>query len=233
MATFESKSTSILVSSDKPKTKEEKLEIIKSTSLKLEKQWGKGAIQTLGMRSEIVYPHISTGILTLDIVLGIGGLPKGRIIEIFGPEGGGKTSTSLSIIAQAQREGHLCAIVDAEHALDPAWASKLGVNVDELTIAQPDYGEQGLEILKELVDTGVFGVIVVDSVAALVPKAEIDGEMSDQQMGLHARLMSKAMRKLTASISQTNTIVIFINQIREKIGCVAPETKVKWMKKSA
>lgn len=181
----------------------------------------------MGSKVGVVMPHIPTGIYALDHhALGIGGVPKGRIIEIFGPESSGKTTMALTIIAESQKRGGRCAVIDAEHALDPNWATKQGVDVDALDISQPDYGEQALEICDELVRSGAYDVIVVDSVAALVPKAELDGEMGDSNMGLHARLMSQAMRKLTASVHRTGTVLIFINQIREKIGVMfgSPET---------
>jgi recombination protein RecA len=180
----------------------------------------------LGQRQEMNIEAIPTGSLGLDVALGIGGIPKGRIIEIFGPESSGKTTLTLHIIAEAQKKGGTCAFIDAEHALDPVYAKKVGVNTDELIISQPDTGEQALEITDTLVRSGAVDLVVIDSVAALVPKAEIDGEMGDSHMGLQARLMSQALRKLTASISRTNCVVIFINQIRMKIGVMfgSPET---------
>jgi recombination protein RecA len=192
----------------------------------IEKSWGKGSIMKLGQRPDLNIEATSTGSLGLDIALGIGGLPKGRIIEIFGPESSGKTTLTLHAIAEAQKKGGTCAFIDAEHALDPAYAKKLGVNIDELIISQPDNGEQALEIADTLVRSGAIDLLVIDSVAALVPKAEIEGEMGDSHMGLQARLMSQALRKLTASISRTNCIIIFINQIRMKIGVMfgSPET---------
>ena len=192
----------------------------------IEKNFGKGSIMKLGQREAVDIEAISTGSLGLDIALGIGGVPKGRIIEIFGPESSGKTTLTLHIVAEAQKVGGTCAFIDAEHALDPAYAKKLGVNIDDLVISQPDTGEQALEITDTLVRSGAVDVIIVDSVAALTPKAEIEGEMGDSHMGLQARLMSQALRKLTSSISRTNTIVIFINQIRMKIGVMFgnPET---------
>ena len=193
----------------------------------IEKQFGKGSIMKLG--SEAVAPDIaavSTGSLSLDIALGVGGVPRGRVIEIYGPESSGKTTLSLQIVAEAQKLGGTCAFVDAEHALDTVYADKLGVQLDELLIAQPDNGEQALEIAETLVRSGALDVLVVDSVAALVPRAELEGDMGDPQMGLQARLMSQALRKLTGTISRSNTIVIFINQIRMKIGVMFgnPET---------
>ena len=193
----------------------------------IERAFGKGSIMKLGARENTVETEVvSTGSLGLDIALGIGGLPRGRIIEIYGPESSGKTTLALHAIAQAQKGGGTCAFVDAEHALDPAYARKLGVNVDELLISQPDAGEQALEIADTLVRSGAIDVLVVDSVAALVPRAELEGEMGDSHVGLHARLMSQALRKLTGSISKSNCLVIFINQIRLKIGVMFgnPET---------
>lgn len=192
----------------------------------IEKSYGKGSVMKLGQRPAVDIEAIPTGSLGLDLALGIGGLPKGRIIEIFGPESSGKTTLTLHIIAEAQKKGGICAFIDAEHALDPGYAKKLGVNIDDLIISQPDTGEQALEITDTLVRSGAIDLIVIDSVAALVPKAEIEGEMGDSHMGLQARLMSQALRKLTASISRTNCIIIFINQIRMKIGVMFgnPET---------
>ncbi len=193
----------------------------------IERAFGKGSIMKLGQREAATSADvISTGSLSLDIALGIGGLPRGRIIEIYGPESSGKTTLALHVIAEAQKAGGSCAFIDAEHALDPGYARKLGVNVDELLISQPDAGEQALEIADTLVRSGALDVLVVDSVAALVPRAELEGEMGDSHMGLHARLMSQALRKLTASISRSNCMVIFINQIRMKIGVMFgnPET---------
>ena len=192
----------------------------------IERQFGKGAVMRMGDQERQAIPAISTGSLGLDIALGIGGLPKGRIVEIYGPESSGKTTLTLSVIAEAQKLGATCAFVDAEHALDPEYAGKLGVNVDDLLVSQPDTGEQALEITDMLVRSNAIDVIVVDSVAALVPKAEIEGEMGDSHVGLQARLMSQALRKLTANIKRTNTLVIFINQIRMKIGVMfgSPET---------
>ena len=184
----------------------------------IERQFGKGAIMRLGGTEKIDVPVISTGTLSLDIALGVGGVPRGRIIEIYGPESGGKTTLALHIVAEAQRQNGLAAFIDAEHALDVTYARKIGVNTDELLIAQPDSGEQALEITETLVRSGALDVLVVDSVAALVPRAELEGEMGDAQMGLQARLMSQALRKLTASISKSRTTVIFINQLRMKIG---------------
>jgi recombination protein RecA len=193
----------------------------------IEKAFGKGSVMRLGQRESVGdISAISTGSLGLDIGLGIGGLPKGRIIEIYGPESSGKTTLALHVVAEAQKTGGTCAFVDAEHALDPVYARKLGVNTDELLISQPDAGEQALEIADTLVRSGAIDIVVIDSVAALVPRAELEGEMGDSHMGLQARLMSQALRKLTGSISKTNCMVIFINQIRHKIGVMfgSPET---------
>ncbi|MFV3369775.1 recombinase RecA [Pseudomonas sp. NY15435] len=192
----------------------------------IERQFGKGAVMRMGDHERQAIPAISTGSLGLDIALGIGGLPRGRIVEIYGPESSGKTTLTLSVIAQAQKVGATCAFVDAEHALDPDYAGKLGVNVDDLLVSQPDTGEQALEITDMLVRSNAVDVIIVDSVAALVPKAEIEGEMGDQHVGLQARLMSQALRKITGNIKNANCLVIFINQIRMKIGVMFgnPET---------
>ena len=192
----------------------------------IEKTFGKGSIMKLGDNQMEAIEATSTGSLGLDIALGVGGVPRGRVIEIFGPESSGKTTLTLHIVAEAQKKGGTCAFVDAEHALDPIYAKKLGVNIDELLVSQPDTGEQALEIVDTLVRSGAIDVVVVDSVAALTPKAEIDGDMGDSHMGLQARLMSQALRKLTGSISRTNCTVIFINQIRQKIGVMFgnPET---------
>lgn len=186
---------------------------------KVEKDFGKGSIMTLADKPNFDPANVvSTGSLGLDIALGIGGLPKGRIIEIYGPESSGKTTIATHVIAESQKKGGLCGFVDAEHAFDKEYAAKLGVDVDNLIISQPDYGEQALEIADRMICSGAFDVVVVDSVAALVPKSELEGEMGDSKMGLHARLMSQALRKLTASVSKNNTMLIFINQLREKIG---------------
>src|SRR5687768_12173836 len=193
----------------------------------IEKQFGKGSVMRLGdAAASYDVEAVSTGSLGLDIALGIGGLPRGRIIEIYGPESSGKTTLALHAIAQAQKAGGTCAFVDAEHALDPGYARKLGVNIDELLISQPDAGEQALEITDTLVRSGAIDVLVVDSVAALVPRAELEGETGDSHVGLHARLMSQALRKLTGSVSRSNTLLIFLNQIRLKIGVMFgnPET---------
>lgn len=192
----------------------------------IERQFGKGAVMRMGDHERQAIPSISTGSLGLDIALGLGGLPKGRIVEIYGPESSGKTTLTLSVIAQAQKQGATCAFVDAEHALDPEYAGKLGVNVDDLLVSQPDTGEQALEITDMLVRSNAVDVIVVDSVAALVPKAEIEGDMGDHHVGVQARLMSQALRKITGNIKNANCLVIFINQIRMKIGVMFgnPET---------
>lgn len=192
----------------------------------IEKQFGKGAVMKLGERSHMQVESIPTGALSLDIALGVGGVPRGRVIEIFGPESSGKTTVALHIVAESQRMGGTAAFIDAEHALDPAYAAKLGVDIDNLIVSQPDTGEQALEITEALVRSGAIDVIVIDSVAALVPKAEIDGEMGDSHMGLQARLMSQALRKLAGVISKSSTVTIFINQLREKVGIMFgnPET---------
>ena len=192
----------------------------------IEKDFGKGAVMRLGERAEQKVQVMSSGSLALDIALGAGGYPKGRIIEIYGPERSGKTTVALHAVAQAQKEGGIAAFIDAEHALDPAYAAALGVNIDELLLSQPDSGEQGLEIAGKLIDSGAVDLVVVDSVAALVPRAEIDGDIGDNHVGLQARMMSQAMRKLSASINKTKTIAIFINQLREKVGVMFgnPET---------
>lgn len=203
-----------------------KMAAIETVMNQIEKQYGKGSIVKLGSNKTLDIESIPTGSLALDIALGIGGVPKGRIIEIYGPESSGKTTISLSIIAEAQKLGGAAAFVDAEHALDPTYAKKLGVNTDELIVSQPDTGEQALEIVEALVRSNAIDVLVVDSVAALVPRAEIEGEMGDSHIGLQARLISQALRKLTAAINKSNCIVIFINQLREKIGIMFgnPET---------
>ncbi|MGH2552852.1 MAG: recombinase RecA [Chitinophagaceae bacterium] len=204
----------------------EKIKALKLTMDKLEKDYGKGSVMMLGDKAQQIQEVISTGSIGLDIALGIGGLPKGRVVEIYGPESSGKTTIATHVIAEAQKKGGMCAFIDAEHAFDSSYAKKLGVDVDNLLISQPDYGEQALEIADRLILSGALDVVVIDSVAALVPKSELEGEMGDSKMGLHARLMSQALRKLTATISKTNTICIFINQMREKIGVMFgnPET---------
>lgn len=207
-------------------TSPEKSKAVEAAMGQIERQFGKGSIMKLGSREIIAVPVIQTGSLALDRALGIGGLPKGRVIEIFGPESSGKTTLALHAVASAQKQGGIAAFVDAEHALDTIYAKKLGVNCDELLVAQPDTGEQALEIADMLVRSGAIDIVVIDSVAALVPRAEIEGEMGDSHMGLQARLMSQALRKLTGTISKTQTAIIFINQIRMKIGIVFgnPET---------
>lgn len=205
---------------------DEKLKALKMTLDKIDKDFGKGSVMKLGDKQQADMEVVSTGSLGLDVALGVGGFPRGRIIEIYGPESSGKTTIAIHTIAEAQKRGGICAIVDAEHAFDSSYARKLGVDVDNLLISQPDYGEQALEIAERLILSGALDVVVVDSVAALVPKSELEGEMGDSKMGLQARLMSQAMRKLTATISRTNCTCIFINQLREKIGVMFgnPET---------
>ncbi|WP_027965952.1 recombinase RecA [Halomonas halocynthiae] len=192
----------------------------------IDRQFGKGTVMRLGDAPRVVMPSVSTGSLGLDIALGIGGLPMGRVVEIFGPESSGKTTLTLSVIAQAQKQGKVCAFIDAEHALDPSYAEKLGVNLDDLLVSQPDTGEQALEVCDMLVRSGGVDVIIIDSVAALTPRAEIEGEMGDAHVGLQARLMSQALRKITGNIKNANCLVVFINQIRMKIGVMfgSPET---------
>lgn len=205
---------------------DEKLKALKMTLDKIDKDFGKGSVMKLGEKQTTEMEVVSTGSLGLDVALGVGGFPRGRIIEIYGPESSGKTTIAIHTIAEAQKKGGICAIVDAEHAFDSAYARKLGVDVDNLLISQPDYGEQALEIAERLILSGALDVVVIDSVAALVPKSELEGEMGDSKMGLQARLMSQAMRKLTATIARTNCTCIFINQLREKIGVMFgnPET---------
>ncbi len=204
----------------------EKAAILDNTIKKIEKQFGKGSIMKMGEKTSIHIDSMPTGCLSLDMAIGVGGLPKGRIIEIYGPESSGKTTFTLGFIASCQRAGGTAAFIDAEHALDPVYARNLGVDVDNLLISQPDYGEQALEIVDDLVSSGAVDLIVVDSVAALVPKSELDGDMDQQVVGAHARLMSKGLRKITGSVSKTKCIVVFINQIRMKIGVMFgnPET---------
>ena len=206
--------------------KDSKKEALDQALLQIEKQYGKGAIMKLGDHVNEPIDVIPTGCLTLDIALGIGGIPRGRVVEIYGPESSGKTTVSLHIIAEAQKMGGTCAFIDAEHALDPIYAEKLGVNLTDLYVSQPDNGEQALNICETLVKSGSIDLVVVDSVAALTPKAEIDGEMGDNHVGLQARMMSQALRKLTGVINKSNTTVIFINQLREKVGVMfgSPET---------
>jgi recombination protein RecA len=204
----------------------EKLKALKLTIDKIDKDFGKGSVMMMNERSQEPHEVVSTGSIGLDSALGIGGLPRGRVVEIYGPESSGKTTVATHVIAEAQKNGGMCAIIDAEHAFDSSYAQKLGVDIDNLLISQPDYGEQALEIADRLILSGALDVVVIDSVAALVPKGELEGEMGDSKMGLQARLMSQALRKLTATISKTNTICIFINQLREKIGVMFgnPET---------
>jgi len=205
---------------------DDKLKVLKLALDKIEKDYGKGSVMVLGDKHQEQIEVISTGSLGLDVALGVGGFPKGRIVEIYGPESSGKTTVAIHTIAEAQKAGGICAIIDAEHAFDANYARKLGVDVDALIISQPDYGEQALEIADRLISSGAVDLVVVDSVAALVPKSELEGEMGDSKMGLHARLMSQALRKLTATISRTGCCCIFINQLREKIGVMFgnPET---------
>ena len=211
---------------DAEASKLEKLKILQSTLDKIEKSYGKGSIMKLGDRPDETYEAISTGSISLDTALGIGGFPKGRIIEIYGPESSGKTTLAIHAIAESQKKGGIAAFIDAEHAFDPVYARKLGVDIDNLLVSQPDNGEQALEIADNLIRSGAIDIIVIDSVAALTPKAEIDGEMGDSKVGLHARLMSQALRKMTSTISKTGCCCIFINQLREKIGVMFgnPET---------
>lgn len=206
--------------------KSEKFKALKLTIDKIDKDFGKGSVMMMNEKGSQEIEVISTGSIGLDVALGIGGLPRGRVVEIYGPESSGKTTLATHIIAEAQKKGGMCAIIDAEHAFDSIYAQKLGVDIDNLLISQPDYGEQALEIADRLILSGALDVVVIDSVAALVPKGELEGEMGDSKMGLQARLMSQALRKLTATIHKTNTICIFINQLREKIGVMFgnPET---------
>ena len=204
----------------------EKFKALKLTMDKIDKDFGKGSVMMMNEKTNMEIEVISTGSIGLDVALGIGGLPRGRVIEIYGPESSGKTTIAIHVIAEAQKKGGMCAFIDAEHAFDSAYAQRLGVDIDNLLISQPDYGEQALEIADRLILSGALDVVVIDSVAALVPKGELEGEMGDSKMGLQARLMSQALRKLTATIHKTNTICIFINQLREKIGIMFgnPET---------
>ncbi len=215
-----------MTAEEKSQRNREKLKALQLTMDKIEKSYGKGSIMRMGDRAVEDVPAIPSGSIALDIALGVGGYPKGRVIEIFGPESSGKTTLAIHAIAEAQKAGGIAAIVDAEHAFDPYYAKKLGVNIDELLISQPDSGEQALEIADNLIRSGAIDIIVIDSVAALTPKAELEGEMGDSKMGLQARLMSQALRKLTGNISKTKTCCIFINQLREKIGVMFgnPET---------
>ena len=206
--------------------KSEKFKALKLTMDKIDKDFGKGSVMMMNEKGVTELEVISTGSIGLDVALGIGGLPKGRVVEIYGPESSGKTTLAIHVIAEAQKKGGMCAFIDAEHAFDSNYAQKLGVDIDNLLISQPDYGEQALEIADRLILSGALDVVVIDSVAALVPKGELEGEMGDSKMGLQARLMSQALRKLTATIHKTNTVCIFINQLREKIGVMFgnPET---------
>ncbi|MFC4263107.1 recombinase RecA [Ferruginibacter yonginensis] len=206
--------------------KSEKFKALKLTMDKIDKDFGKGSVMMMNEKGVTEQEVISTGSIGLDVALGIGGLPKGRVVEIYGPESSGKTTLAIHVIAEAQKKGGMCAFIDAEHAFDSNYAQKLGVDIDNLLISQPDYGEQALEIADRLILSGALDVVVIDSVAALVPKGELEGEMGDSKMGLQARLMSQALRKLTATINKTNTVCIFINQLREKIGVMFgnPET---------
>src|SRR6186997_2653718 len=207
-------------------TNNEKLKALKLTIDKIEKDYGKGSVMMMNEKGIHEMEVVSTGSIGLDVALGIGGLPRGRVVEIYGPESSGKTTIATHVIAESQKKGGMCAFIDAAHAFDSAYAQKLGVDIDNLLISQPDYGEQALEIADRLILSGAVDVVVIDSVAALVPKSELEGEMGDSKMGLHARLMSQALRKLTATISKTNCCCIFINQLREKIGVMFgnPET---------
>ena len=220
------KESNLKIVSEAHTDQKEKQNALDAAISQIDSNFGKGSVMKLGQRQVMDVESISTGSLSLDIALGIGGLPKSRIIEIYGPESSGKTTLALQVIAEAQKNGGVCAFIDAEHALDPSYAKKLGVNTTDLLISQPDTGEQALEITDTLVRSGAISVLVVDSVAALTPRAELEGEMGDHHMGLQARLMSQALRKLTGSISKSNTMVIFINQIRMKIGVMfgSPET---------
>ena len=215
-----------MATEEKSSQNKEKLKALQLTMDKIEKSYGKGSIMKLGDRAIEEIPSISSGSIGLDIAMGVGGYPKGRIIEIYGPESSGKTTLAIHAIAEAQKAGGIAAVIDAEHAFDPGYAAKLGVDINELLISQPDNGEQALEIADNLIRSGAVDIIVIDSVAALTPKAEIEGEMGESKMGLQARLMSQALRKLTANINKTKTCVIFINQLREKIGVMFgnPET---------
>lgn len=211
----------------KIENKEDKLKALGAAISQIEKQYGKGSVMKLGESAKTMHvDSVPTGCLSLDIALGIGGLPKGRVIEVYGPESSGKTTVALHVVAEVQKMGGIAGFIDAEHALDPAYAKSIGVDIDNLYISQPDSGEQALEITETMVRSGAVDIVIVDSVAALVPKAEIDGDMGDSHVGLQARLMSQALRKLTSVISRTNCIVLFINQLREKVGVMfgSPET---------
>src|SRR4051812_41701129 len=204
----------------------EREKALDTTLGQIEKQFGKGAVMRMGDKPNMAIETVPTGALALDLALGVGGLPRGRVVEIFGPESSGKSTLAMHVVAEAQRNGGTCAYIDAEHAMDPIYAAAIGVNTDELLISQPDTGEQALEIADMLIRSGALDVLVIDSVAALVPRAEIEGEMGDSHMGLQARLMSQALRKLTGNLNKSRTICIFINQLREKIGVMfgSPET---------
>lgn len=220
------KETETVKEKENGKANTEKLKALQLTMDKIKKDFGKGSVMMMNEKSDHQIDVISTGSIGLDAALGIGGLPRGRVVEIYGPESSGKTTIAIHVIAEAQKKGGMCAIIDAEHAFDVTYAKKLGVDIDNLLISQPDYGEQALEIADRLILSGALDVVVIDSVAALVPKSELEGEMGDSKMGLQARLMSQALRKLTATISKTNSCCIFINQLREKIGIMFgnPET---------
>ena len=211
---------------EKGTAREDKLKALDAALSQIEKQYGKGSVMKLGDTSHMQVETVPTGSLSLDIALGAGGVPKGRVVEIYGPESSGKTTVALHMVAEVQKRGGIAGFIDAEHALDPVYAKHIGVDIDNLYISQPDNGEQALEITETMVRSGAVDIVIVDSVAALVPKAEIDGDMGDSHVGLHARLMSQALRKLTAIISKTNCVVIFINQLREKVGVMFgnPET---------
>ncbi len=215
-----------MTNEEKSLMNKEKLKALQLTMDKIEKSYGKGSIMRMGDQGDVDIPSISSGSIALDVALGVGGYPKGRIVEIYGPESSGKTTLAIHAIAEAQKAGGIAAIIDAEHAFDPYYAKKLGVNIEELLISQPDNGEQALEIADNLIRSGALDIVVIDSVAALTPKAELEGEMGDSKMGLQARLMSQALRKLTANINKTKTCCVFINQLREKIGVMFgnPET---------
>ena len=212
--------------SNRPTFPQERDKALEMALGQIEKQFGKGSVMKMGEKGSMKIETIPTGALALDLALGVGGLPRGRVVEIFGPESSGKSTLAMHVVAEAQRNGGICAYVDAEHAMDPVYASAIGVDTDQLLISQPDTGEQALEIVDMLVRSGALDVIVIDSVAALTPRAEIEGEMGDSHVGLQARLMSQALRKLTANLNKSNTVCIFINQLREKIGVMfgSPET---------
>jgi recombination protein RecA len=214
------------VKSDRVKTKSDRIKAIDNAVSQIERQFGKGSIMRLGQREALAIPVIPSGSLAVDFATGVGGFPRGRVVEIYGPESSGKTTLALSVVGQAQQHGGIAAFIDAEHALDAEYAEKLGVDIDNLLISQPDFGEQALEIAEMLVRSNAVDIVVIDSVAALVPRAELEGEMGDSHVGLHARLMSQALRKLTAIVAKSKTCLVFINQIREKIGVMfgSPET---------